>query len=82
MVHQRPTSTSFQAELPTPSVLPKLPKPQTFDSHRIKKNASLGLTNLAKYAGDPELKRRLAEQHAKTVTNIPSASIQKLEQKK
>jgi len=42
----------------------------------------LGLTNLAKYAGDPELKRRLAEQHAKTVTNIPSASIQKLEQKK
>ena len=69
---RRPASAVFQEGHP-------LPEPQTSDSYKIVKNDSL---DLVKFAGDPELRRRLAEQHEKTVTNIPSSNIQKLEHKK
>lgn len=35
--------------------------------------------NLAKFAGDPELEKRLAQQHKKTVTNLSGTNIQRLE---
>lgn len=35
--------------------------------------------NLAKFAGDPELEKRLAQQRKKTVTNLSGTNIQRLE---
>ena len=85
---QKPVEGRHKAYQPLVHTQPKFPLtsvPERLSSnlpHRHMRNALKAheaSANLAKFAGDPELEKRLAQQHKKTVKNLSGTNIQTLE---
>ena len=86
----KPVERRHKAYQPLVHTQPKFPLTSVPESscsnlpHRHMRNALKAheaSANLAKFAGDPELEKRLARQHKKTVKNLSGTNIQTLEKR-